>query len=303
MTKLEKIVKQTKKTIFFDISDSAGMLYESAFGIFENYYKKQIYVDKNYYTDPKLKDPRLHVNKYINNKNNHSRSLAMNYSHLNSTEINRIKISWNVGIGDYRTFISEYNYFNPTILSFQTKVLGRSIHLPNYKFRYQNIDNRNKIFDVISCFNLYENNKNNEISLHRKQTLNMVENLKEKYSIITGFFPKNEYYNYLYNSKIGVSPFGWGEITWKDFELFMNGSILLKPDMNHLNTWPDYFISNKTYIPYKWDALNLNDLIDELFSDIDAYNKIALFGQQNFKNYNVVINPDPFINRFKSIFN
>ena len=196
MTKLEKIVKQTKKTIFFDISDSAGMLYESAFGIFENYYKKQIYVDKNYYTDPKLKDPRLHVNKYINNKNNHSRSLAMNYSHLNSTEINRIKISWNVGIGDYRTFISEYNYFNPTILSFQTKVLGRSIHLPNYKFRYQNIDNRNKIFDVISCFNLYENNKNNEISLHRKQTLNMVENLKEKYSIITGFFPKNEYYNY-----------------------------------------------------------------------------------------------------------
>ncbi len=69
MRKLEEIVGQAKKTIFFDISDSAGILYENAFEMFEDYYKKQIYVDRNYYTNPNLNDPRLHVNKYIKKNN------------------------------------------------------------------------------------------------------------------------------------------------------------------------------------------------------------------------------------------
>ena len=303
LDKLEVIVKNAKKTIFFDISDSAGVLYEKAFEIFDYYYKKQIYLDKSIYTDCELKDPRLHVNKYIGHKNKHSKSISMNYSHLNLSDIDRIKISWNVGIGDYRTFISEYNYFNHKILSLQTKIVGRKINIPCYKFRYQKKSIINRAYDIISCFNLYEDERNNEISLHRKQTLKIIESLKSKYSVITGFLPKHKYYKLLYESKIGISPFGWGEITWKDFEIFMNGSILFKPDISHLDTWPDYFINNKTYIPYEWDAENLHDLIERTFNNFESRNEIALYGQENFKRYNVVNDPHLFINRFKSIFN
>ena len=83
----------------------------------------------------------------------------------------------------------------------------------------------------------------------------------------------------------------------------MNGSILFKPDISHLDTWPDYFINNKTYIPYEWDAENLHDLIERTFNNFESRNEIALYGQENFKRYNVVNDPHLFINRFKSIFN
>ena len=43
----------------------------------------------------------------------------------------------------------------------------------------------------------------------------------------------------------------------KDFETFINGSILLKPEMSHMLTWPNFYIENKTYIKFSW---RINDL-------------------------------------------
>ena len=39
------------------------------------------------------------------------------------------------------------------------------------------------------------------------------------------------------SAKFGLSPFGWGEIGARDFEIFINGSLLIKPDMSHLETY------------------------------------------------------------------
>jgi len=303
ISKLEKIVNQAKQSIFFDISDSAGILYETAFGMFDEYYKKQIYKDKKIYNDSEMKDPRLHVNNYIfDSDNNEKRSIVRNYSHMNPDDINKIKVSWNVGIGDYRTFISGHNVLNKHILSLQTKLLGKSISIPKYKFRYNDLPIGKRVFDIIACFNLYDDQRNKEISLHRKQTLSMIKVLKDQYSIIKGFFPKHEYCRYLQNSKIGISPFGWGEITWKDFEIFLNGLILLKPKMDHLSTWPNYFIENKTYIPYDWDAIDLKKTIERILDDISSFEEIPAQGQENYKRYNVISNPEPFIQKFKEIF-
>ena len=35
------------------------------------------------------------------------------------------------------------------------------------------------------------------------------------------------------------------EITLKDFESFMNGCILAKPSLNHMNTWPEFYMKIK----------------------------------------------------------
>ena len=303
MTRLEEIIKLSQKTYFFDISDSAGILYEDGLEMFDLYYKKQINKDKSLYTNSSMKDPRFHVNKYINNDNtkNDNDNRIKNYSHVNPEIINNIRISWNVGLGDYRTIISQHNLLNKYILFLQTNVLGRKISLPNYRFRYQKFPIGKRTLDIISCFNSYNNQKNKPIFLHRKQTSNIVNELENKYSIVKGFFPKHQYYKYLQNSKIGISPFGWGEITWKDFEIFLNGLILLKPTMNHLSTWPNYFVENKTYIPYEWDTINLKETIERLFDDIYLFEEIATQGQKNYMHYNVISNPKPFIDRFKRI--
>ena len=39
------------------------------------------------------------------------------------------------------------------------------------------------------------------------------------------------YFNEMQRSLVSIVPFGYGEITLKDFESFLNGCILIKPDM------------------------------------------------------------------------
>ncbi len=58
-------------------------------------------------------------------------------------------------------------------------------------------------------------------------------------------------------SRVVLSPFGWGELCLRDFEAVRGGAMLLKPDMSHLETWPDIFVPFKTYVPFSWDAEDL----------------------------------------------
>jgi hypothetical protein len=65
----------------------------------------------------------------------------------------------------------------------------------------------------------------------------------------------------LYRSRITFSPFGWGELCFRDFEAIRAGSLLVKPDMSHLETWPDIYIAGETYVPVAWDGSNLEEVI------------------------------------------
>lgn len=51
-----------------------------------------------------------------------------------------------------------------------------------------------------------------------------------------------------------MSPFGCGEVCFRDFEAVLNDSLLLKPHMDHLETWPDIFRPGETYVPISWDG-------------------------------------------------
>ena len=73
----------------------------------------------------------------------------------------------------------------------------------------------------------------------------------------TGMVPQRRYYPELMDSKIVLSPFGWGEVCFRDFEAILAGALLFKPDMSHLKTWPDVYIPCETYVPLKWDGSDL----------------------------------------------
>ena len=71
--------------------------------------------------------------------------------------------------------------------------------------------------------------------------------------------PEAMYYLEMVNSKICFSPFGYGEICWRDFEVIICRCLLLKPDVSHLETYPQIFVSYVTYIPIKWDFSDLEE--------------------------------------------
>ena len=68
-----------------------------------------------------------------------------------------------------------------------------------------------------------------------------------------------EYYQEMTSSKICISPFGYGEICWRDFEAMLCGCLVIKPDMSHVETNPDIFKPFKTYVPVEWDFSDLED--------------------------------------------
>ncbi|HTU61421.1 MAG TPA: glycosyltransferase, partial [Polyangiales bacterium] len=70
---------------------------------------------------------------------------------------------------------------------------------------------------------------------------------------------RRAYLRELASSKLCFSPFGYGEVCWRDYEAAMCGSLLLKPDMSHVETNPDIFRAGETYVPLRWDFADLEE--------------------------------------------
>jgi hypothetical protein len=63
----------------------------------------------------------------------------------------------------------------------------------------------------------------------------------------------------LLSSKVVVSPFGWGEVCFRDYEAIIFGALLIKPSMEHLQTYPDIYRPYETYVPVRWDLEDLEE--------------------------------------------
>lgn len=112
---------------------------------------------------------------------------------------------------------------------------------------------------------------------------------------------KFERYHFeLMTSKIVFSPFGWGEVCFRDFETIACGALLMKPDMTHVQTKPDIFRANETYIPVKWDFSDLAEKVDYYLSHPHEAKRIAYAGQQCFLNY---FKQKQFLKEFNGLLN
>jgi len=101
--------------------------------------------------------------------------------------------------------------------------------------------------------------------------------LKDKFRVFapTDRVGQQAYYREMLESRFTVSPFGCGELCWRDFEAFLCGSVLIKPDMSHIESWPDLFVAGETYVPVAWDYSDLETACKELVADEPARLAIA----------------------------
>lgn len=104
-----------------------------------------------------------------------------------------------------------------------------------------------------------------------------LENLSRQFNIrvSASHLPLDEYYTELMESRICVSPFGFGELCWRDFEAVLCRSLLIKPDMGHIETSPNIFRPHVTYIPVKWDLSDLEEVCRFYLNHEDKRREIA----------------------------
>ena len=99
------------------------------------------------------------------------------------------------------------------------------------------------------------------------------EILDDKFDSRKEKLPQDQYFQYLYDSKVCLSPFGMGEICFRDFECINVGTIMIKPDMSMVLTEPNIYIDKETYFAVNYDWSNLNEVVDEILSDFDRINR------------------------------
>lgn len=86
-------------------------------------------------------------------------------------------------------------------------------------------------------------------------------------------------------AKMCFSPFGFGELCWRDIEAMAFGSVLLKPSMDHLRTLPELYEPNVTYVPLAWDFSDLAEKVAWIKDNPEAASAIARTAFERVQTY------------------
>jgi hypothetical protein len=99
-------------------------------------------------------------------------------------------------------------------------------------------------------------------TLMRQEALDKVADWEGRLKVVCrGRVARDQYFKELFDSKLCFSPFGYGEVCWRDFEAIFTGSLLLKPDMSHLDCYPEVFLPFETYVPLAWDLSDFDEKV------------------------------------------
>ena len=249
---LPHVDKLLKPFIFKDKSNYCVPLDEC--NLYTDYYSKKGIIKANNFTSPK----------YLTKKNNNL--------------LDKIQVGFNSAFADHglESNLWKYDYGNRFARRF-FKIYSKMLNSTK-GFEYINPES-SRIKDL-SCRILSKGYRANGISFHRNETARILN----KY-ISTNKLNRKEYFFEMRNSKVVVSPFGWGEINVpRDYEVALTGAILVKPDISHIDTWPNIF-NKDTVVQYKWDLSNLLESIDKILDNYDDYIEFAIRLQDQYKKY------------------
>ncbi|HEY0668395.1 MAG TPA: glycosyltransferase [Sphingobacteriaceae bacterium] len=269
---LNEMRKHTEKLIWFDASDSSGSSDFSLTPHVDVFLKKQLLKDVQYYQNS---NNNLRI--WLNSPETKT---GYDFYPCPPDQLCKLKLGWNLGMNDYRYFGYK--------LSRLSNYLGYGL----YPLKFSDVQDHRPL-DLTFRGTIHSGkNGSFRISEQRNITLKLLENYNG--NIASGpSIPKYKYWKELRQSKLSISPYGWGEICYRDFETFISGALLIKPSMEHIETYPDMFKPNETYIPVSWDMADLPEKLDHIMTNFSEYKDIAQNGQEMYKK--VINDPDSFI--------
>jgi len=279
--------KKVKMIIWHDCADSTTSTHFEILPYVDRYLKKFLFKDfelykKTFYGGRVFTD-FYHKAFRVEDTDNNYASCP-----LNSDQYHKLKLSWGIGLGKM------YNAFG-----FTEKVI-RKFRRPLTKV--YNIPENSEIKNIDIFLKTTANLSRNTVKFHRQTMVTYAQNICKRNDldcIVNGpRLPAKVFRECMAKSKIMPSPFGWGEIGVRDYEAFIYRSLLLKPSMEHLVTFPDIFHANVTYVPIKWDFSDMEDKILYFLHNSDERAMISLNGNKAYKDSISKKGQQLFINHF-----
>ena len=306
---LKKARARAGTIIWMDDSDSSSVTHFELMPYIDLYLKKQILRDPNLYREP-FYGGRIFTNFYHRQFGVEDEIPFAQFHPLQSEDEAKLHVSWNIGLGDM---------FSAFALKQFAQRFAPDLVPVDYDVDF--VDPRTKrpidIFLRTSA-----NLSRKTIAFHRQEMLRRLDGYFSSHKNRTGMvgnniyqtedgaarasalpetgghLPIKTYRDVLSETKILPSPFGWGELGVRDYEAFIFGGMLLKPDMSHMETWPDIFIPNQTYVPLKWGFEDLDEVLDAAIMDDKKTIHIAQAGQDAYRNSISVAGMERFCDRF-----
>ena len=255
------------RVLWFDTTDSTGTTQFEVLPHVDGYYKSQTLADRIGYLRPYY-GRRVYTDFYHRQYGVADDDESMEQEVAREEDLQKIHTSWSSALGDHGYGATSTLY---------EKARGVGVPL-GYSVRFTSAD-RPRSRDISCRFG--RGHARNTVRFHRDR---LAEALEASFGVVTEKVPKRDYWAELKDARIVASPFGWGEITLRDFHTFINGGALLKPDMSHVETWPPLYVEGQTYLGHRWDMADLSAKVEQLRSGRCAV-ELARNGQSTYRRY------------------
>lgn len=248
ITKLLKdaIAGSDCRLIIFDGDDDLNILWPDTLELADLYVKKHAYRDRCEYAVPRI--GKSNLTDYV--ARNFGRSFAEDIIPasvpFDPALTAKLFVGWNIGVDD--------------------KIVGVAQRMSPSSSEGRRIDVASRAFAPPDLW----------IHPLRDPVARMLDAMSEemRVSVPRNRVDQQEYYNEMLSATICVSPFGYGELCWRDFEAVLCSCLLVKPDMSHVETQPDIFIADQTYAPVRWDYSDLREVCQKYLADAKRRNSL-----------------------------
>jgi len=271
---LNNLANRSKKLIWFDTSDSSGTVQYAVLPLVDRYLKNQVLRDRSLYGAPYY-GSRIYTDYYHKKYSIQDdvdeellSAAEIGQENLSSKDLAKVNISWNLGLSDY----SRWGRV-------RKELYRRTKFTPLLRFsRHWTKPSITRNIKISSRFN--SNHSRNTIRHHRQMLKDVIGSNADMKQLSRG-----DYFKETEDTQVVVAPFSFGEVTARDFEAIIGGALLVKPDMEHLETWPNVYIKNETYVPYMWNYADLEKLLSTITDNYKEFVDIADNCQKIYKSH------------------
>lgn len=273
---LHRFKESVDTLVWLDTTDSTGTIHTEALSIVDSYLKKQLFDNRHRYLEPMygLRPYTHYYNEKFGIKDEQEAEPPIQVA--SKADLGKLEIAWHIGL------VPNFPYTDPAWYTLDSLPEMICKKLPwdtifSMPLLWKSPSSQRST-DISGRFSTrYERNT---VQFHRKR---LVEMLKGRFNAET-VSPK-DYWTELRRTKILLSPFGCGEICHRDFEGFISGNILIKPSVEHIDTWPPLFQSGTTYVDISWDMKDAVSTVDTILKNYEEYRTIAEEGQERYYSY------------------
>jgi hypothetical protein len=271
---LRKLRAKYRKLVYFHDDAGGGIPRLEALPYVDLFYSKALFRDRSLYKK-QLYGKELYSDYYHTRYGVEDPDAKQRGAAEDPEELAKLRLSWNIGIGDYpreklrqRSGVAFARVFGPRAARFF------------YTRKRPAEDPAGANSGTIAVHARILLTGRPSIAYQRKLIMDRIAGDPR---FLVGEAPQKRYNRELCASKIVLSPFGWGELCLRDFEAVRAGSLLMKPAMEHLTTWPDIFIPGETYVPFSWDAEDLKEKTAEYLGDEAKRLRVARAAWERYK--------------------